>query len=141
MKQLIALSIKEHEDLHIIVQDLRIWLELEVPIIEDGNHFGADVQAQLAKELVENYKRSNGFQTGCRGHHADRLKYAADWAKYPNLIDFQAAIQISDRSDHVLLRSYLRSLLMAYGGMLNKFQRNWAKVINPKGTGSTDTMY
>jgi len=31
---------REHEDLHMITQDLRIWLELEIPLVEDGNSFG-----------------------------------------------------------------------------------------------------
>lgn len=28
--------------MHMISKDLRIWLELEVPLIEDGNHFGTE---------------------------------------------------------------------------------------------------
>jgi hypothetical protein len=31
---------REHEDLHSVIQDLRVWLELEIPLIEDGNSFG-----------------------------------------------------------------------------------------------------
>ncbi len=26
--------------MHMIAQDLKIWLELEIPVIEDGNSFG-----------------------------------------------------------------------------------------------------
>ena len=31
---------REYVDMGIIGQDLRIWLELEIPLIEDGNSFG-----------------------------------------------------------------------------------------------------
>ena len=55
--------------------------------------------------------------------------------------DFPAAIAASDSYDHFLLRSYLRNLLVMYGGLLTKFERNWTKVINPKGSGSSGGMY
>jgi len=95
---------------------------------------GADVQAHIIRELNDMYKRSNSFQNGCRAHNVDRLKLAAEWVKYPNFQDYPTAIALSDQFDHFLLRSYLRSALVTYGGLLTKFERNWAKVINPKGS-------
>ena len=47
---------------------------------------GADVQGHLLKELMDAWKRSNAFQNGCRMHYSDRLRLAADWSKYPNLM-------------------------------------------------------
>jgi hypothetical protein len=48
----------------------------------------------------------------------------------------------SDRFDHFLVRSHLRRLLVAYGGLLTKFERNWLKVVNPKGnSASSGGMY
>jgi hypothetical protein len=44
---------REYEELQMITQDLRIWLELEVPLIEDGNSFGAEVQGVLIRDLNE----------------------------------------------------------------------------------------
>ncbi|WVQ78930.1 hypothetical protein IAT38_001022 [Cryptococcus sp. DSM 104549] len=133
--------VKELEDMHCLTQDLRLWLELEVPVIEDGNSFGAEVQNHLINQLTEAYKRSNAMQNGVRSHHSDRLKLALDWAKYPNFADYKAAIVASDRFDHFLVRSYLRNILMTYAGLLTKFEKNWAKVINPKGNTSTGGMY
>ncbi len=49
-----------------IVQDLKIWLETEIPVIEDGNSFGAEVQATLIEELNEIHKRTNNMQNGVR---------------------------------------------------------------------------
>ncbi|WVW86909.1 hypothetical protein I302_108964 [Kwoniella bestiolae CBS 10118] len=132
---------RELEDLHMLAQDLKVWLELEIPVVEDGNSFGADVQAHLISQLTDAYKKSNSMQNGVRAHHGDRLKLAMDWAKYPNFKDFAGAIATSDRFDHFLLRSYLRSILTLYGGLLTKFERNWGKVINPKGSHETGGMY
>ncbi|CAD6565410.1 MAG: hypothetical protein TREMPRED_001166 [Tremellales sp. Tagirdzhanova-0007] len=141
-QRFVHLSVQEHEDLNMLVQDLKIWLELEIPVIEDGNSFGADVQAHLNKELDEYIRRSNAFHNSARVHSLDRVKLAADWVKCPNLMDYQTAIGSADRFDHFLLRSYIRSLLRMYGGILTRFERNWDKVINPKGSGgSVGGMY
>lgn len=40
------------------------------------------------------------------------------------------------------MRTYIRSLLFTYGGLLTKFEKNWTKVINPKGNaGGSGGMY
>ncbi|WWC92819.1 uncharacterized protein L201_007778 [Kwoniella dendrophila CBS 6074] len=132
---------KELEEVHMISQNLKVWLELEIPIIEDGNSFGADVQNHLIKELTDVKVRSNNMSNGVRAHHSDRLKLAMDWAKYPNFQDFAEAISKSDQYDHFLLRSYLRTILIMYSGLLTKFERNWPKVINPKGSHEAGAMY
>jgi hypothetical protein len=59
---------------------------MEIPLIEDGNSFGAEVQNTLIRELNEVYKKSNAFQNGCRSHYNDRLKAAQEWVKHPNLM-------------------------------------------------------
>ncbi|RXK35189.1 hypothetical protein M231_07560 [Tremella mesenterica] len=141
-RELCQIVIQEQEDLHLICQDLKIWLEMEIPLMEDGNSFGADVQGHIIRELNETYKKTNAMQNGCRAHFTDRLKLAQEWARYPNLMDYPAAIAANDRFDHFLLRSYVRSLLICYGGLLTKFERNWIKVISPKGSSqSAGGMY
>jgi hypothetical protein len=118
------------------------------------------VQTHLIRELETAYKKSNGFINANRQHHTDRIRLVTEWVKFPNVMvssgplcliwpswasggrsrtdkqDYPAAITASDRFDHFIARSYLRSLLMIYGGLLTRFQRNWDKVINPKGTGN-----
>lgn len=136
---LIHLLCKEHEELHRLTTDLKLWLELEIPLIEDGNSFGAEVQNHLIRELDSAFKRSNGFHNGLRQHHTDRIKLVTEWVRYPNVLDYPAAIANSDRFDHFLARSYLRQMLTIYGGLMTKFQRNWDKVINPKGNGGATT--
>ncbi len=139
---------REHEELNLLCVDLRMWLELEIPLIEDGNSFGAEVQNHLIREIEVAQKRSTSYHNCTRQHHTDRIKLAIDWTRYPNVMDYPAAIahvsytpccdkwtfadSQSDRFDHFLARSYLRQLLTTYGGLMTKFQRNWEKVINPR---------
>ncbi|ODN72893.1 hypothetical protein L202_08316 [Cryptococcus amylolentus CBS 6039] len=137
----IKIITKELEDLHFLAQDLKLWLDLEIPLVEDGNSFGAEVQQLVIRELLDTYKKCNSMQNGVRAHYTDRVKLGMDWAKYPNMADWKAAIVASDRFDHFLLRSYLRNILMSYSSVLTKMERNWPKVINPKGSSDVGGMY
>ncbi|WVQ95800.1 hypothetical protein IAU59_002899 [Kwoniella sp. CBS 9459] len=134
--QCVSLIVQELEDLQMLCQDLKVWLELEIPVIEDGNSFGADVQAHLISQLNEASKRCQNMQNGARSHHTDRIKLAAEWAKHPNFRDYP-----NDRFDHFLVRHNFRTILTLYAGLLMKFEKNWAKVINPKTNHSTGGMY
>ncbi|WVQ77758.1 hypothetical protein IAR50_007448 [Cryptococcus sp. DSM 104548] len=137
----IKIITKELEDLHFLAQDLKLWLDMEIPLIEDGNSFGAEVQQLIIRELLDTYKKCNNMQNGVRAHYTDRVKLGMDWAKYPNMSDWKAAIIASDRFDHFLLRSYLRNILMSYSSVLTKMERNWPKVIHPKGSSGVGGMY
>ncbi|OCF33557.1 hypothetical protein I317_03582 [Kwoniella heveanensis CBS 569] len=132
----VLIIIKELEELQMLCQDLKVWLELEIPVIEDGNSFGADVQAHLISQLTEANKRCQSMQNGARSHHNDRIRLAAEWAKHPNFRDYP-----NDRFDHFLVRFNLRTILTLYGGLMMKFEKNWSKVINPKSNHSTGGMY
>ncbi|WVF68247.1 hypothetical protein IAT40_003012 [Kwoniella sp. CBS 6097] len=132
----VTIIIKELEELQMVCQDLKVWLELEIPVIEDGNSFGADVQAHLISQLTEANKRCQNMQNGARSHHSDRIRLAAEWAKHPNFRDYP-----NDRFDHFLVRYNLRTVLTLYAGLMMKFEKNWAKVINPKSNHSSGGMY
>jgi hypothetical protein len=116
-----AHELREHEDLHAMVQELRVWLELEIPLVEDGNSFGksppcryrrdrqarahrpgAEVQNSLIRELELAYKKSNNHISTTRQHHTDRIRLVTEWIKYPNVM-VRAGMLIS-RMTRVLTR-------------------------------------
>lgn len=48
----------------------------------------------------------------------------------------------SDRMDHHLARAYVQNMLLICGSLLGNFEKNWDKVINPKGQGGgSGAMY
>jgi len=139
-----------------LLNDLRVWLSLETPIIEDGNSFGADVQSHLSDQIDKAFSKAGTYMNGCNRHHSDRAATVRSWVTMPNLADYPAMIAgvsrpshqeqeligQSDRSDHVLARGYLRNMLVIYGGLMSKLEKNWGKVISPKGSGGGgDAMY
>jgi hypothetical protein len=81
----LADSSSESDTLNYILHDLRTWLNLEVPVIEDGNHFGADVQDNLIKELNHGLSHCRAIKASSQSHFTDRIKYGKEWCMFPNL--------------------------------------------------------
>ncbi|WVR08025.1 hypothetical protein IAU60_005069 [Kwoniella sp. DSM 27419] len=139
--KIVQILLRELEEQYLIMADLKVWLQLEVPVIEDGNSFGADVQAHLIAKVGDATKDLHMITNSVRTHHTDRVKLAVDWARNPNMLDYKMAIINNDHFDRLLCRSHMRRMLALYGGLLTKFQRNWPKVINPKGNNEANAMY
>jgi hypothetical protein len=74
------------------LNDLRVWLSLETPIIEDGNSFGADVQSHLSDQIDKSFNKAASYMNGCKRHHDDRCKEVRNWVTMPNLADYPAII-------------------------------------------------
>jgi hypothetical protein len=86
------LIVREAEAMMLCLDDLKIWLSLETPIIEDGNSFGADVQSHINDEINKQHNRANQYQGGCIRHHRDRCLQVKEWAMMPNVADHAARI-------------------------------------------------
>ncbi|WWD20332.1 hypothetical protein CI109_104808 [Kwoniella shandongensis] len=138
-----AMEIVEQEliELFLNLSDLRVWIKLEVPVIEDGNSFGAEVQEHLLKSIDQSRSRINMLHSNLLSHHRDRARFAELWASHPNFMDYPAMIAMGDRHDKFVLHTDLRVIIEIYGGLLTEFERNWTKVINPKGNHSSGGMY
>jgi hypothetical protein len=74
------------------LNDLRVWLSLEVPVIEDGNSFGADVQSHMSTEIDKCFNRATGYMNGCKRHYDDRASLVKNWVQMPNVADYPASI-------------------------------------------------
>lgn len=93
-------SIRSHnsevDTLYFTLQDLKTWLSLEIPIIEDGNSFGAEVQDHLLHELDDGLRKCLNMQGSLMGHFSDRAKYGKDWCMYPGLKVSSACLGVLD---------------------------------------------
>ncbi|KAI9632886.1 uncharacterized protein MKK02DRAFT_41200 [Dioszegia hungarica] len=131
---------RELEDMYMLMTDLRIWLELEIPACDDGDGF---VQEEVIDELDAALEEILELLKCTKDHHEDRISLMWDWVQYPNVLDYPFAIALSDRFDHVISRSALQSMLRLSGGMMMRLERNWGKVIDPQGvsTGLAGGVY
>ncbi|WVQ78939.1 hypothetical protein IAT38_001031 [Cryptococcus sp. DSM 104549] len=127
----------EAEELNEISCELAEWLRMEEPVEEDGNSFGADVQQALLNEVGHAGKASWNVKSHAISYIDKRTEAAMRCTSRPNMPNYQEWLVLIERADHFSLRSDLRFLLATYVIMLDKFQKNWTKVISPKGEESS----
>lgn len=103
------------------LNDLRVWLSLETPIIEDGNSFGADVQSHLSTEIDKSFNKAAGCMNGCKRHFDDRAQAVKNWVHMPNVADYPAAIAGVSHPDFShdrrLMDSLIESIMFLLGAI------------------------
>lgn len=134
-------SMRKHwEDLINITNDIKIYLNLLVPKIEDGDTFGVQVQEECLAELGRAQDSGYNLLDSQFKHHAARAKLASKLVKYPNIEDYQLALKEHDRKASYLIQQHAIDLRNIYTCLTDLLHKNIVKLTKPKGANS-EAMY
>lgn len=135
------LFLRSHwEELIGITNDIKIHINLLVPKIEDGDTFGVQVQEECLSELSRAQDSGYNLLEAQLKQHMSRAKLASKLIKYPNVEDYQLALQEHDRKSMFLCRQHLLDLRNIYTLLTDLLHKNIVKITKPKGANS-DGMY
>ncbi|MBW0467065.1 hypothetical protein O181_006780 [Austropuccinia psidii MF-1] len=133
--------LRQHwEELVTITNDIKIHINLLVPKIEDGDTFGVQVQEECLSELARAQDSGYNLLEAQLKHYMSRAKLASKLIKYPNIEDYQLALQEHDRNSVFLCRQHLVDLRNIYTLLTDLLHKNIVKITKPKGANS-DGMY
>ena len=118
-------------DLIEMVGTVRLWIQLNVPRIEDGNNFGVAIQEEAILELRR--VEDSAFNL-CDGivYYASRAKLVSKFLKYPNVADYSQSIQEVDRKEWLNLKSSTIEMRNNYSMLYDLLHKNWEKVVKPR---------
>jgi len=128
------------EELINITNAIKIHINLLVPKIEDGDTFGVQVQEECLSELSRAQDSAYNLLEAQLKHNMSRAKLASKLIKYPNVEDYQLALQEHDRKSIFLCRQHLLDLRNIYALLTDLLYKNIVKITKPKGANS-DGMY
>ncbi|PFH35332.1 proteasome activator pa28 beta subunit protein [Besnoitia besnoiti] len=116
-----------------LLNAVKIFMQLHVPRIEDGNNFGVAIQEE-AIHLLNRVEESafNLYDTVLK-YYLARAKLCSKLVKYPNTLDYQMAIVELDRKEWVHLKITNLDLRNNYIMLYDLICKNWQNVIAPKG--------
>lgn len=69
------------------VGTVKLWIQLNIPRIEDGNNFGVAIQEEAIQELGRVEDAAFGLCDGIK-YHTARAKLLTKIIKYPNIEDY-----------------------------------------------------
>ncbi|CBZ54396.1 putative proteasome activator subunit [Neospora caninum Liverpool] len=116
-----------------LLNAVKIFMQLHVPRIEDGNNFGVAIQEE-AIHLLNRVEESafNLYDTVMK-YYLARAKLCSKLVKYPNTLDYQMAVVELDRKEWVHLKITNLDLRNNYIMLYDLICKNWQNVIAPKG--------
>ncbi|EJT99932.1 proteasome activator pa28 REG alpha/beta subunit, partial [Dacryopinax primogenitus] len=123
----------EFEELISLVDKVKLWVNMMMPKVEDGDNFGVEVQEQVLGELHRAQEAGYNLLDGLKTYHMNRAKICSKLIKYPNLPDYAEALRRHDEKAFFGIRQNLVDLRSIYCVLMDLLHKNIQKIRAPKG--------
>uniref|UniRef100_A0A7S1T6G8 Proteasome activator PA28 C-terminal domain-containing protein n=1 Tax=Compsopogon caeruleus TaxID=31354 RepID=A0A7S1T6G8_9RHOD len=125
-----------------LMGQLKLWIQLSMPRIEDGNNFGVSIQQEVINELSRSEDGAFAIlDSGCK-YLGTRAKLGTKLLKYGNVEDYKRAIVELDRKEAINLCLCCLDTRNYYITIHDLISKNMEKLKRPRGSGVASTsMY
>ncbi|KAJ8413242.1 hypothetical protein AAFF_G00092380 [Aldrovandia affinis] len=110
-----------------------MWVQLQVPKIEDGNNFGVAVQEKVFELLTSTRTKIEGFQTQISKYYSERGDAVAKASKQPHVGDFRQLVHELDQHQYCELRIVVLEIRNTYAVLYDIINKNYDKIKKPRG--------
>jgi len=124
---------KECEQLIDLTDKVKLWINLTMPKIEDGDNFGVQIQEEVLSELHRSQESGYNMRDSVRQNHLNRAKICSKIIKYPHLEDYALALKEHDDKQLYIARQNLSDLRNVYSVVTDILHKNITKLRTPKG--------
>jgi hypothetical protein len=114
---------------------LKMWVQLLIPKIEDGNNFGVGIQEEAMGEISRAEDGVYMLLEGVIKYHERRAKLITLIVKHPYVDDYRRALQELDRKEFDNVRLSFRDLRDQCLTLYDFLTKNEDKIKKPRGDG------
>jgi len=138
---LLALLKKEVLELIETINTVKIWIQLNIPKIEDGNNFGVSIQEETVSELGR--AEDSGFSVleSMTKYFITRAKLVSKILKYPKVEDYRQSVIELDEKEFVNLKLCCLDLRNNYSILYDMITKNLEKIRTPRSSNHSATMF
>ncbi|CAJ1082436.1 hypothetical protein PFLUV_G00254270 [Xyrichtys novacula] len=112
-----------------------MWVQLQIPKIEDGNNFGVAVQEKVFELLTNTRTKIETFQTQLAKYYSERGDAVAKAAKQPHVEDYRQLVHQIDQLQYYELRLVVLDICNTYAVLFDIITKNFDKIKRPRGDG------
>lgn len=112
-----------------------LWMQLQIPKVEDGNNFGVAVQEKVFELLTNTRTKIEAFQTLIAKYSSERGDAVAKAAKSPHVGDYRQLVHQLDQYLFCELRLIVLEIRNIYAVLFDIITKNYVKIKKPKGDG------
>ncbi|XP_017571466.1 proteasome activator complex subunit 1 [Pygocentrus nattereri] len=110
-----------------------MWVQLQIPRIEDGNNFGVAVQEKVFELLTNTRTKIEGFQTQITKYYSERGDAVAKASKQPHVGDYRQLVYELDQHQYCELRIVVLEIRNIYAVLFDVIIKNYDKIKKPRG--------
>ncbi|KAK5599847.1 hypothetical protein CRENBAI_014826 [Crenichthys baileyi] len=112
-----------------------MWVQLQIPRIEDGNNFGVAVQEKVFELLTNTRTKIEAFQTQISKYYSERGDAVAKASKQPHVGDYRQLVHELDQYQYSELRLVVLDIRNTYAVLFDIINKNYDKIKKPRGDG------
>ncbi|KAL4269278.1 PA28 family protein [Pleurotus pulmonarius] len=124
---------KECDQLADLSDQVKLWINLTMPKIEDGDNFGVQVQEEVLAELMRAQDSAHNVRDAARQDHLQRAHICSKLIKYPHVEDYAASLREHDEKQLYFIRQHLIDIRNIYAVLTDLIHKNISKIRAPKG--------
>ncbi|XP_049847807.1 proteasome activator complex subunit 3-like isoform X2 [Schistocerca gregaria] len=119
---------------------VRIWVQLNIPRIEDGNNFGVSIQEETLNELARAEENAFSSLDNIPKYFLNRARYITKILKYPGISDYRQSVIELDEKVYIKAVLILKEVRDNYSIFHDMIVKNWAKIRKPR-SDNESTLY
>ncbi|KAJ3608359.1 hypothetical protein NHX12_025407 [Muraenolepis orangiensis] len=119
---------------------VKMWVQLLIPRIEDGNNFGVSIQEETVAELRTVEGEAVSYLDQISRYYITRAKLVSKIAKYPHVEDYRLTVSEIDEKEYISLKIIVSELRNQYVTLHDMILKNIEKIKRPRSS-NTEALY
>ncbi|CAL8305320.1 unnamed protein product [Merluccius merluccius] len=119
---------------------VKMWVQLLIPRIEDGNNFGVSIQEETVAELRTVEGEAASYLDQISRYYITRAKLVSKVAKYPHVEDYRITVSEIDEKEYISLRLIVSELRNQYVTLHDTILKNFEKIKKPRNS-NAESLY
>lgn len=142
-QQLVDIIEKVKPEIRLLIEKcntVKMWVQLLIPRIEDGNNFGVSIQEETVAELRTVESEAASYLDQISRYYIIRAKLVSKIAKYPHVEDYRRTVTEIDEKEYISLRLVISELRNQYVTLHDMILKNIEKIKRPRSS-NAETLY
>ncbi|XP_036195593.1 proteasome activator complex subunit 3 isoform X5 [Myotis myotis] len=142
-QQLVDIIEKVKPEIRLLIEKcntVKMWVQLLIPRIEDGNNFGVSIQEETVAELRTVESEAASYLDQISRYYITRAKLVSKIAKYPHVEDYRRTVTEIDEKEYISLRLIISELRNQYVTLHDMILKNIEKIKRPRSS-NAETLY
>eukprot|EP01104_Vermistella_antarctica_P021437 TRINITY_DN9690_c0_g1_i1.p1 TRINITY_DN9690_c0_g1~~TRINITY_DN9690_c0_g1_i1.p1 ORF type:complete len:252 (+),score=78.58 TRINITY_DN9690_c0_g1_i1:79-834(+) len=124
-----------------MVDTVKVWIQMTIPRIEDGNNFGVQIQEETVGELGRVESDAFTVLENMTKYYLSRAKLLSKVRKHPEMEDYRQSVIELDEKQFLNLRLVILDLRNNFSILFDMIIKNLTKISNPRPSNHSSSMF